>query len=82
MRSYLSENEAENLQNGNVHLTQIAYFGISPEPFGTLRTVMPRFLFTFFTPFHLSLTFSFNRSFPLKVIDVEGRLNSLGLKSF
>ena len=26
--SYLSENEAENLQNGDVHLAQIAEFGM------------------------------------------------------
>ena len=28
MTSYLSENEAENLQNGNVHFAQIPDFGI------------------------------------------------------
>ena len=28
MTSYLSENEAKNLQNGDVHLAQIADFGM------------------------------------------------------
>ena len=28
MTSYLRENEAENLQNGNVHLAQISDFGL------------------------------------------------------
>ena len=66
MTSYLIENEAENLQNGDVHLAQIPDFdiGISREPFGALRSVMARF-FAFFTLFHLSLTF-FDRRFPLK----------------
>ena len=27
MTSYLFENEAENLQNGNIHLAQIPHFG-------------------------------------------------------
>ena len=51
--SYLSENEAENLQNGNVHLA----------PFGTLRSVMARLL-VFFTLFHSSATF-FDWNFPV-----------------
>ena len=56
MTSYLIENEAENLQNGDVHLAQIPDFEISREPFGALRSVMARF-FAFFTLFHLSSTF-------------------------
>ena len=53
MTSYLRENEAENLQNGDVHLAQIPDFGM--EPFRALRSVMP--LFLFFTHFHLRLTY-------------------------
>ena len=57
MTSYLCENEAENLQNGYVHLTQIPDFwdGISREPFGALRSVTAHF-FLIFTLFYLSLT--------------------------
>ena len=45
MTSYLSENEAENLQNGDVHLAQIPDFEVEYlEPFGALRSVMARFL--------------------------------------
>ena len=46
MTSYLSENEAKNLQNGDVHLAQIP--GLV-----ALRSVMVHF-FAFFTLFHLS----------------------------
>ena len=55
--SYLNENEARNLQNGDVHLAQIPVFkmAISREPFGALRSMMVR-CFAFFTLFHLSLT--------------------------
>ena len=55
MTSYLIENEAENLQNGDVHLVQIPDFEM--EPFGALRSVMVRFFFAFSTLFHLNLTF-------------------------
>ena len=55
--SYLSENEAENLQNGDVHLAQIPDFEMEYlEPFGALRSVMPRF-FCIFHPL------SFGRNF-------------------
>ena len=53
MTSYLIENEAENLQNGDVHLAQIPNFEM--EPFGALMSVMARF-FAFFTLFHLRST--------------------------
>ena len=58
MASYLSENEAENLQNGDVHLPKISDFEmqLSREPFGALRSVMARFS-AFFTLFYLSFTF-------------------------
>ena len=43
--SYLSENEAKNLQNGDVHLAQIADFEMEyREPFGALSSVMAHFL--------------------------------------
>ena len=46
MTSYLSENKATNLQNGDVHFAQIPDFenGISREPFGTLRSVKAHIL--------------------------------------
>ena len=68
MMSYLSENETENPQNGDVHLSQIPDWDkISREPFGTLRSVMDgSFFFSFFTLFHLSLTF-FRPEFPFKI---------------
>ena len=58
MTSYLSENEAKNLQNGDVHPAQISRpcNGISRDPFVALRSVMTCF-FSFFTLFHLSITF-------------------------
>ena len=37
MTLYLSENEAKNLQNGDVHLAKIPDFGM--VPFGVLRSV-------------------------------------------
>ena len=49
MTSYLSENEAENPQNGDVHLAQIPDFGAS-------KSVIAQF-FALFTLFHLSLTY-------------------------
>ena len=58
--SYLSENEAENLQNGDVHLAQIPDVGMEYlEPFGALRSVSDGLFFALFMLFHLSLTFSF-----------------------
>ena len=57
MTSYLIGNEAENLQNGDVHPAQIADFEMEYlEPCGALKSVMTCF-FAFFTLFHLSLTF-------------------------
>ena len=52
--TYLSGDEAKNLQNGDIYLAQIADFGM--ELFGALRSVMAHF-FAFFMLFHLSLTF-------------------------
>ena len=45
MTSYLSENEAENLQNGAIHLAQIPDFEMDylESQFGALRSVMARF---------------------------------------
>ena len=54
MTSYVSENEARNLQNRDFHLAQIPDF-ISQKPFGALRSVMAR-CFAFFTLFYLSIT--------------------------
>ena len=56
--SYLSENEAKNLQNGDVHIAQI------PERLGALRSVMAR-LFCIFHALSFELSFFFDRRFPL-----------------
>ena len=50
MTSYLSENKAEILQNGDVHLAQVPVGMGSQEPFGGMRSVMVHFL-------HLSRSF-------------------------
>ena len=62
MTSYLRENEAENLQNGDVHLAQNPDFwdGISREPFGTLTSVMARF-FHIFHALSVELNLFFDR---------------------
>ena len=63
MTSYLSENKAENLQNGNVHLAQIPDFEIGYlENHLAVRARYSAFL----TLFHLSSTF-FRPEFPFKV---------------
>ena len=41
MTSYLSENEPENLQNGDVHIAKIPAFEM--EPSGALKSVMALF---------------------------------------
>ena len=66
LTSYLSENEAKNLQNGDVHLAQIPDFRME-----YLENHLAHWgqwwliFFCTFTLFHLSLTF-FDRSCPLK----------------
>ena len=57
MTSYLSENEAENLQNGDVHLVHIPDF----------KMEYLENHFAFFKLFHLSLTF-FRPEVPFKVV--------------
>ena len=47
MTSYVSENEAENPENGDVHINGIWHIEVSDGSF-----------LAFFTLFHLSLTFS------------------------
>ena len=64
--SYVSENEAENLQNGDIHLTQIPDFEMEYlenhlAHWGRWWLVF----FPFFTLFHLSLTF-FRPEVPFK----------------
>ena len=75
MTSYLSENEAENLQNGDVHLAKIPDFEIGY--LGALRLVRAHY-FAFFTLFHLSLTF-FRPEFPFKN---TGCIHSFWSKTF
>ena len=73
MTSYLIENEAENLQNGDVHIAQIPDFEME---WNISRTIWPIevgdgsfFFFAFFTFFHLSLTF-FRPEVPFKLSSV------------
>ena len=58
MTSYISKNEANNLQNGDIHFAQIPghWNGISREPVGALRSVTANF-FSLFALFQLSLTY-------------------------
>ena len=55
--SYLSENEAKNLQKGDIHPAQVPDFGMGHlgNHLGALRSVMAYF-FAFFMLFHLHLT--------------------------
>ena len=68
MRSYLNENKAKNLQNGNIHVAQIPDFEISREPSGAMRSVMV--FFSFFVLLHLSFTF-FQPEFPFEINETE-----------
>ena len=69
MTSYLIVNEAENLQNGDVHLVQTPDFkyGISREPLGALRSVMAR-CFCIFHALSFELNFFFDWRFPLTFV--------------
>ena len=64
MTSYLCANEAQNLRNGDFQLAQVPDFGISREPFGTLRSVSAHFFFIF-RALSFELNLSFERSCPL-----------------
>ena len=70
MTSYLSENEGESLQNGDVHLSQIPDFEWDISRTIWHIEVSDGSFFVFFTLFHLSLTF-FDRSFPLSENEAE-----------
>ena len=69
MTSYLSEDEAENPQNGDAHLAQIPDFELEylENHLAYLNSVMARFL-AFFTFFRLSVTF-FRTEVPLSIFD-------------
>ena len=70
-----SENEANNLQNGDVHPScpnSWLWNGISREPFGALRSAMARFFFCIFMLFHLSLTFLSTRASLLTLSHLGG----------
>ena len=71
MTSYLSENEAENLQNGDIHLAQLPdYEWNISRIIGALRSVMAR---VFFFNFH-ALSFEpdfFRPEFPFKASYVK-----------
>ena len=75
--SYLIENEAENLQNGDTHLAQIPDFEMEylKNSFGELRSVMARF-FSFFMLFHELNFFELNElnSFELNFFLTGGAL--------
>ena len=63
--SYLSENEAKNLQNGNVHLAQIPDFGIEYLENHWLIEVSDGSFFGTFHVLSFEPNFVFDRSFPL-----------------
>ena len=73
MTLYLSENEAENLQNGDFPLAQIPDFEMDiSRTSWRIEISGGSFLLSFFTLFHLNLTFylpefPFNRSKLFKV---------------
>ena len=54
--SYLSENEAKNLQNGDVHIAQIPDFEIEYLENHLAHWGRWWLVFRFFTLFHMSLT--------------------------
>ena len=63
MTSYLRENEAENLQNGYIHLVQIPDCGMGYLE-NRLRSVMARGLFFIFHALSFELNLFLDRSFP------------------
>ena len=65
--SYLSENEAKNLQNGDVHIAQIPDLKWNISRIIWRIEVGDGLFFAFFTLFDLSLTFFFDRRFPLTI---------------
>ena len=67
MRSYLHENEAENLQNGDVHLAQIPdlKWDISRTVWRT--EVSDSSLFCIFYALSFELNLFFDRGFPLRL---------------
>ena len=64
MTSYLIENKAENLQNGDVYLAQIFYFEM--EYLESIEVGDGSF-FCIFHALSFELNFSFDRRFPLKM---------------
>ena len=65
MMSYLSENEAENLQNGDVHLAQIPEFEMGYLENHLMHWVQRWLVFCIFHAFSFELNF-FRPEFPLK----------------
>ena len=63
--SYLSENEAKYLQNGDIHLAQIPDFGVEYLETHLAHRGQWWLIFSFFTLFHLSLSF-FLLEFPFE----------------
>ena len=68
MTSYLSENEAKNLQNGDIHLAQIPDFGIGYLENHWRSEVSDGSFFVHFHALSFELIFSFDQSFPLNKI--------------
>ena len=68
MTSYLSENEAENLQNGDVHLAQILDFEMGYLENHLSIEVGDGSFFCIFHALSFELNFFFDRSFPLRLI--------------
>ena len=66
--SYLSENEAKNLQNGDVHIAQIPDFGIEYLENHLAIEVGDSSFFCIFHALSFELNFVFDRRFPLMLI--------------
>ena len=65
MTSYLSENEAKNLQNGDVYLAQIHDFGMGYLENHLTHEVSDGSLLCVSHALPFELNFSFDRRFPL-----------------
>ena len=71
MPSYLSENEAENLQNGDVHLAQIPDFEMKYLENHWRIEVGDGSFFCIFHALSFELNFIFDRRYPVKADSVS-----------
>ena len=67
MKSYFRENEAENLQNGDVHLAQIPDFGMGYLENHLAHSAQRWLIFCVFHALSFDLNLFLDRSFPLSL---------------